>query len=144
MISTTVACPNCGKRNRVPAAADGVPQCGNCHRPLPWIAEAGDDTFAEVAERAGPPVIVDFWADWCGPCRMVTPALEQVAQDLAGRVKLVKVDVDRSPRLSERFTIKHIPTLMMMVRGEVVAQRAGASPAHELRRWVENAVKART
>jgi thioredoxin 2 len=144
MISTTVACSNCGKRNRVPAAADGVPQCGNCHRPLPWIAEAGDDTFAEVAERSALPVIVDFWADWCGPCRMVTPVLEQISQDLAGRVKLVKVDVDRSPGLSERFTIKHIPTLMMMVRGEVVAQRAGASPAHELRRWVEDAVRART
>ncbi|MFD1547114.1 thioredoxin [Nonomuraea guangzhouensis] len=142
MISTTLACPNCGKRNRVPAAADGAPQCGNCHQPLPWTAEAGDDTFAEVAERSALPVIVDFWADWCGPCRMVTPALEQVSQDMAGRVKLVKVNVDRSPHLSERFTIKHIPTLMMMVRGEVVAQRAGAAPAHELRRWVEDAVKA--
>lgn len=142
MISTTVACPNCGKRNRMPAAADGVPQCGNCHQLLPWIAEAGDDTFAEVAERSALPVIVDFWADWCGPCRMVTPALEQVSQDMVGRVKLVKVDVDRSPHLSERFMIKHIPTLMMMVGGKVVAQRAGSAPAHELRRWVEDAVKA--
>ncbi|QXJ22566.1 thioredoxin [Actinomadura graeca] len=144
MIPTTVACPHCGKRNRVPAAADGVPRCGNCHRPLPWIAEAGDDTFAEVAERAGLPVIIDFWADWCAPCRAVTPVLEQVTRELAGRVKLVKVDVDRSPHLSERFTIKHVPTLLMMVRGETVAQRTGASPAHELRRWVTDTVEART
>ncbi|MFD1933320.1 thioredoxin domain-containing protein [Nonomuraea mangrovi] len=141
-MTSTIACPNCGKRNRVPAAADGVPQRGSCHQPLlPWIAEAGDDTFAEVAERSALPVTVDFWADWFRPCRMVTPALEQVSQDRAGRVKLV--DVDRLRRLSERLAIKHIPTLMMMVRGEVVAQRVGGAPTHEGGRWVEDAVKAR-
>ncbi len=100
MSDHVVTCPNCGRRNRVPAAAEGIPRCGNCHHPLPWIADAGDDTFAEIAEAASLPVIVDMWAPWCGPCRMVSPALEQLAADLAGQIKLVKVNVDDSPKLS--------------------------------------------
>src|ERR687884_1975203 len=92
-----IECPQCGKKNRVPAAANGIPRCGNCHRPLPWIAEAGDDTFAEVVEQAKLPVVVDLWATWCGPCRMVSPALEQLATERAGRIKLVKVDIDAAP-----------------------------------------------
>ena len=87
--SATVQCVHCGRQNRVPAVANGVPRCGNCHEPLPWIADADDDTFADVAERASIPVLVDLWAQWCGPCRQVSPALEQVARDLAGRIKLV-------------------------------------------------------
>ena len=95
-------CPHCGKTNSVPAAAAGNPSCGNCHQPLPWIADAGDDDFAEVAEKASVPVLVDLWATWCGPCRMVSPALEQLASERAGRIKLVKVDVDAAPGTAER------------------------------------------
>lgn len=125
----TVTCPHCGKRNRVPAAADGVPKCGNCHHPLPWIADAGDDDFAEVAERASLPVLVDLWATWCGPCRMVSPVLEQLATERAGQIKLVKVDVDRAPVLSQRFEVRAVPTLMMLRGGEVIARQAGGTCA---------------
>ncbi len=137
-----VRCPNCGRRNRVPAVASGTPRCGNCHRPLPWIVEATDDTFADVAEKASVPVVVDLWAPWCGPCRMVSPALAQVAGQLAGRVKLVKVNVDSSPRLQQRFGVQAIPTLLILRGGQVAAQRAGAAPAADLRAWVEQVVSA--
>jgi thioredoxin 2 len=136
-----IRCPNCGRRNRVPAAAAGTPRCGNCHQPLPWIVDAGDDTFAEIAEAASVPVIVDLWAPWCGPCRMVSPALAQVATEMAGRVKLVKVNVDDSPKLQQRFSVQAIPTLMVLRRGQVAVRRAGAVPASDLRAWVEEAIK---
>jgi thioredoxin 2 len=140
----TIRCPNCRKNNRVPAAAQGVPTCGNCHRPLPWIAAADDASFAEVAQQATIPVLVDLWATWCGPCRMVSPALEKVATDLAGRIKLVKVDVDASPTLARRFEVQAVPTLMVLDRGEVIARQAGAAPAPALRRWVDQALAERT
>ncbi|WP_214110970.1 thioredoxin family protein [Acrocarpospora catenulata] len=115
---TLVDCVNCGKRNRVPEAASGVPRCGSCHHPLPWIAEAGDGTFAEVAERADLPVVVDFWARWCQPCRTVTPVLEQLSKEMAGRLKIVKVDVDRASGLARRFAIKHVPMMIMIDHGQ--------------------------
>jgi len=139
--SKVIECPNCGRKNRVPAAAEGIPQCGNCHKPLPWMAEADDDDFGDVAERANIPVLVDMWATWCGPCRQVSPALEQVARDLAGKIKLVKVDVDKAPKLSERFTIQAVPTLIVMRDGKVVARRAGAAPASALRNWMDEVLR---
>ena len=138
--AAVVTCQNCGRRNRVPASAAGVPRCGNCHRPLPWIAEAGDDTFAEVAEVASVPAVIDLWAPWCGPCRMVSPALEQVATEMAGQIKLVKVNVDESPRLQRRFSVQAIPALLVLRDGKVAASRAGAVPAAEIRAWVERAI----
>ena len=138
--SELVTCPNCGRRNRVPVAAAGTPRCGNCHEPLPWITDAGDDTFAEVAEVASVPVVVDLWAPWCGPCRMVSPALAQVAAGLAGQVKLVKVNVDDSPKIRQRFSVQAIPTLLVLRDGQVIASRAGAVPAAAIRTWVERAI----
>jgi len=102
----------------------------------------GDDTFAEVAERASIPVVVDLWAPWCGPCRMVSPALAQVATDMAGRLKLVKVNVDDSPRLQQRFGVQSIPTLLVMREGKVTSRQVGAAPAAALRSWVEQALAA--
>jgi thioredoxin 2 len=140
MSAELVRCRHCGRRNRVPAAAAGIPRCGNCHQPLPWIADAVDDTFAEVAEAAPVPVVVDLWAPWCGPCRMVSPALAQVATELAGQVKLVKVNVDDSPKIQQRFEVQAIPTLIVLRRGQVAARRSGAAPAADLRAWVEAAI----
>lgn len=139
-----VTCPNCGRGNRVPAAAEGRPRCGSCKAPLPWIADAGDDDFAEIAERAAPYVVVDLWAAWCAPCRMVSPVLDRVARDLAGQVKLVKVDLDRAPRLVQRFEVQAVPTLLVLHRGQVIARQAGAAPAPALRSWVETAIARHT
>src|SRR5580692_10827273 len=124
MADELIRCAQCGRRNRVPAVASGTPQCGNCHQPLPWIVNSSDDSFAEVAEKGSVPVLVDMWAPWCGPCRMVSPALEQLATERAGRLKLVKVNVDESPRLQQRFGIQSIPTLMLMRGGELIARQA--------------------
>jgi thioredoxin 2 len=139
--TSTIACPHCGKRNRVPVSAGSVPKCGNCHGPLPWIADAGDDDFAEVAERAPVPVLVDLWASWCGPCRMVSPALERLATERAGELKLVKVDVDTAPRLSQRFEVRAVPTLMVLRDGEVLARQPGAAPEPALRSWLDEALQ---
>ena len=140
MPAEVVSCPNCGRRNRVPATANGTPSCGNCHKPLPWIVDAGDDDFAEVAERSSVPALVDLWAPWCGPCRMVSPALEQLATEMAGKLKLVKVNVDEAPRLQQRFGVQAIPTLLVLRKGAVAARQTGAAPAAALRSWLENAL----
>jgi thioredoxin 2 len=141
LATTIVTCPSCGRRNRVPAAASGSPRCGNCHHSLPWITDADDHTFADVAEQSARIVLVDLWATWCGPCRMVSPALEQVATELADQLKLVKVDVDHSPGLARRFDVQAVPTLLVMRDGQVVARQSGAATVDALRTWVQAAIQ---
>jgi thioredoxin 2 len=102
--------------------------------------EAGDADFGTVAEQSPVPVLVDFWAAWCGPCRMVSPVLDKLAREREGAVKLVKVDVDKSPGLSRRFDVQAIPTLMVIVDGKVAARQAGAAPAEALRTWLDGAL----
>ena len=140
MKSTTVVCPNCGKRNRVPAAADGKPRCANCHHWLPWGVDAGDVDFAEIVEKSTVPVLVDLWATWCGPCRMVSPALERLASERAGSLKLVKVDVDSAPAISERFSVRAVPTLLLIDHGQLLARQSGAAPIAALRDWLDQAM----
>jgi len=140
MANEVIRCAHCGQANRVPAAAAGTPRCAKCHEPLPWITEADDSTFADVAEAAKVPVIVDLWAPWCGPCRMISPALEKLAGDLAGQVKLVKVNVDDSPQTSQRFAVQAIPTLLVLRGGQVAARQTGAASPAALRTWVDNAL----
>ncbi|WP_443611950.1 AAA family ATPase [Actinomadura litoris] len=113
-------------------------------RPLPpalaWIAEADDTTFTEVVEGAPPPVVADFWAPWCAPCLRISPALERIAADLAGRMKLVKINIDDAAGLSGRFDVRHVPTLMVFHRGEPVARLPAGAPADQIRDWVTEKV----
>ena len=112
----------------MPASGRGVPRCGNCRSPLPWITAATDADFAEIAETATIDVLVTVWAPWCPLCRRANPALERLARGLAGRLKLVQVDVTEAPALQQRFVIEAVPTLMLM-RGPIVrGYCAGAPP----------------
>jgi thioredoxin 2 len=128
MASGLIRCGHCGQANRVPPATAGTPRCGKGHQPRPWIADADDTTFGEVAEAAKIPVLAGLRAPWCGPCRMVSPALEQLARDLAGKVKLVKVNAGTSPQISQRFGAQAISTLLVLRRGQVAARQTGAVP----------------
>ena len=130
--SLHIRCPHCGTTNRVPAArvAEG-PQCGHCHRALldGHPLELGDRDFDAVVAASPVPVLVDFWAPWCGPCRSMAPAFEQASRQLAGRALLVKVNSDDNPELSQRFGIRSIPTLVRLDRGAETRRQSGALPA---------------
>lgn len=123
-----VSCRSCGAQNRVRrSSASEAPRCGRCHKALPWIVESGDSDFdAEVAGAKA--VLVDFWAPWCGPCKMVAPVLEELASEWAGRLKVVKVNVDRAPDLARRYRVQGIPMLMLFHHGKSVATQVGAQP----------------
>jgi thioredoxin 2 len=134
---SVVSCPSCGSKNRVRAAAPGVPHCGVCGKPLPWLVEAEQTTFHQVVEESPVPVLVDFWAPWCGPCKIVEPVVRQLSNELAGRLKVVRIDTDQAPELGQRFTIRGIPTLMLFDKGEVRDRLTGAVGAPTLRGWLE-------
>ncbi len=140
MRTTTVVCQHCGKKNRLPVSARGKPKCGKCHEPLPWIVDAGDADFSEIAQQSSMPVLVDLWAVWCAPCRQVSPVLARLAHERAGQLKLVKVDVDQAPGLSQRFDVQAVPTLLVLRGGELVARQAGAAPANILGEWLDRAL----
>lgn len=132
----TVACPSCGTKNRVPAAASGVPQCARCHAKLPWLTGASDADFDAIAASDKVTVLVDLWAPWCGPCLRVAPILEKLAVERAGSLKIVKVNVDDNPRTQARFGAQSIPTLVLLRDGREVSRQVGALPIERLRTWV--------
>jgi thioredoxin 2 len=126
-----VPCPSCGKKNRVPATSSGKPQCASCKAALPWVVDASDDSLAS-ALNTKQLVLIDLWAPWCGPCKMVAPVLEQLASRYAGRIKVVKINVDDNPRSAQTYDARSIPTLVFAHNGQVVDRIIGAQPAPAL------------
>jgi thioredoxin 2 len=131
-IRVHLACPHCGATNRLPAARiDEAPVCGRCGQGLleGQPVALGDADFDAVVGRTALPVLVDFWAPWCGPCVMMAPAFEQAGRALKGRALLVKVNSDDNPQLAARFAIRSIPTLVRLEHGRETVRQSGAVPA---------------
>ncbi len=129
-----LTCPQCGQRNRAVYQRLGQAfQCGQCHQPLPPISEPvevqDESGFEALTGQSALPVLVDFWAPWCGPCKMVAPEMIKVAEELTGRVLVAKVNTEAVPGLAQRFGIQAIPTLALFTGGRELARQAGAMPA---------------
>ena len=128
-----VRCPNCGTKNRLRPNAEGLPRCAKCKTLLPWITAATEASFEDEV-RAPVPVVVDFWASWCAPCRMIKPALDRLAHEHAGRLKVVEVDIDEQQSLAQRFNVMSVPLLVVLSGGEELDRIVGAVPPAELER----------
>ena len=128
-------CPHCGATNRLPAERiDDAPNCGKCGQPLlqGQAVDLNDSNFDAIVGATALPVVVDFWAAWCGPCQMMAPAFKQAGAQLQGRALLVKVNSDDSPGLSQRFGIRSIPTLVLLRGGQEMARQSGAMPVQAI------------
>lgn len=140
-MSLHVVCPHCDVVNRLPAERlSERPDCGKCHHPLfdGRPAALTSENFDRHAGRADLPLLVDFWAPWCGPCRMMAPAFEQAASQLEPHVRLAKVNTEEQPALAARFAIRSIPTLALFLHGRELARQAGAMGAADIIRWVRS------
>jgi thioredoxin 2 len=143
----TIRCPSCGAANRVPREKleQGLKaKCGRCKQPLPE-AVAGpltvtDATFAAEVERSPLPVLVDAWAAWCGPCRTIAPIVDELATELAGQVRVAKLNVDENRATASRFDIRSIPTLLVIAGGREVDRIVGVQPKHAIRARLERVV----
>lgn len=123
-----VSCQHCAAKNRLTPSPEGqVPVCGRCATVLPWVVTATDASFQQELHSAIP-VLVDFWAPWCGPCRLIAPVLEDLSRELAGQLKVVKLNVDENPVTSEVYRVQSIPLLILLRNSELVDSIVGAMP----------------
>jgi thioredoxin 2 len=141
MAERLVRCASCGTTNRLPSPQPGrKPVCGKCKAPLvepQGPVQVTDQTFSAEVEQSGTPVLLDLWAEWCGPCHMLAPTIEQLSSEMAGRVKVAKLNIDENPGTANRFGIRSIPTLLVLKGGHVVDRLVGVQPKQEIVRRLE-------
>jgi thioredoxin 2 len=141
MHERVVTCRSCGTKNRLPALQAGRKAvCGKCKTPLSEETgpiEVTAATFPAEVERSATPVLLDMWADWCGPCHTLAPTIDQLASDMAGRVKVAKLNIDENPGIANRFGVRSIPTLLVLKSGKEVDRLVGVQPKQEIVRRLE-------